>query len=478
MAAEPSKHPDRTSELLADIAAQAKAGDLGGFSSTITKCLALPKVIHEVAAAPTFWKSAEALFGGVKDNDHAVTLALGEIGRLQASLRSKSDRLRPIAAELLAKKVPRHFCHGDADLAAFAARGWSCSAVPVELDVAVRTVVMVDAPKPLAPWLELALSAGDVAAVVKNVSERLREAASTDAPQPLRRAGRLQRVLRALRSVADADRVASGDGAAAALADLVEHAYRGVEPPPYTAAAKAVDELMRLALHMIRMDLRLLTTPAIYNSVAKASGWLPRGGWRRFTKSAASAAKLRKTLLDGMVILLKQHNPNRALLDCHRALSPEPRAALAELKAAAQADREIPAQERTWLASGGTVSLSREERQLTETDDTVIGMALLASEAMARCRLFAGDDAEDGGVRELVDRAREVRERVRSVAERRELRVFGTLGEVVPYSPAAHRLTGAEVAAGDVVILAPGVESQGAFGARVVVPALVEDRRS
>ena len=476
--ADASKADDRAAELLADIATQAKAGDLGGFSNTITKCLAPPKVLHEVAAAPTFWNSAEALFRGVKDNDHAVTLALAEMGRLRASLKSKSALLRPMAAELLARRVPRHFCHGDADLTAFAAKGWECSALPVDLAVAVRTVVLAEAPKPLAPWLELALAGDDVAAVIKSIAECLREAAGTDAQQSSRRAGRLQRVLRALRSASDSDDVAQGDGAAGAVADLVASAYRGMRPPPYAAAAKAVDELMGLALHLIRMDLQLLTATAIYDSVGKATGWLPEGGWRRFTRSSPSAVRLRKTLLDGLIILLKQRNPSQALLDCHRALSPDRQAALAELGAAAQVDREIPDQERAWLASGGSTAVDVEERDLTETDDTAVGMALLAAEAMARCGLFADAPAADAPVQELVDRAREARERVLSLARRRELRTFGTPGERVRFSPAAHRLAEAGMASGDVVVVEPGVESQGAFGARVVVPALVENARS
>ena len=477
MAAAPPKKQERAVELLADIATRAKAGDLGGFASTITKCLAPPKVLHEVAAAPTFWSSVEALFGTVKDNDHAVTLALAEIGRLQASLKSKSEHLRPMAAALLARRVPEHFCHGDVDQTAFAAKGWGCSELPVELKAAVRTVVLAEAPKPLVPWLDLALAAGDVAAVVKGIADCLRDAAGTDGPQPARRSSRLQRVLRALRSASDSDDVAQGDGLAGAVAELVANAYRGVRLPPYAAAAKAVDELMGLALHLIRMDLRLLTTAAIYESVGKATSWLPEGGWRRFTRSSPSAAKLRRTLLDGLVILLKQRNPSQALLDCHRALSPDRQAALAELRAAAQADREIPSQERAWLASGGSASIDVEERELTETDDTVIGMALLASEAMARCELFADAAVANGPVRDLVARAREARERVLSVAQRRELRTFGTPGETVRYSPAAHRMAGAGVASGDVVIVEPGVESQGAFGARVVVPALVQSAR-
>ena len=466
---------DLVNELLADVERQAGAGDLGGFSGTITKCLAPPKALHEVAAAPAFWRNTEALMAGVRaENEQAVTLALGELGRLSASLKSHADRLRPLAANLLRRGVPSHFCHGDADLTTFAAKGWVCSGQPVDLAVAVRTVAMADAPKPLVPWLELALSAGDVSTVLDGIASCLRESAAGEAEQGNKRATRVQRLLVALRSALDADRITLDSDVSNALAGLVAKAFRGVPAPSYAAGAKAAEELMSLALHVIRMDLQLLTEPAIYNSVSGAGSWLPSGGWRRFAKSAPSAARLRKTLLDSLIILLKQGNPNQALLESHRLLSSDSNTALAEAKRAAQADRTIPAKERNWLASGGKTKIARAESALTETDDTVIGMALLAVEALARCELLDSDRGLDAPVRELVERAREARNRVLSVVHRRDLRVFGAPGEDVKFSPQAHQLMGSEAAPDRVVVVEPGVEAAGSFGRHVVVPAIVK----
>ena len=470
----PQEQADRTLRLLADIEVQSKNGDLGGFSRTITKCLAPPKVLHEVVVAPSFWFHAKALLGRVSPhNDPAIALALAEIGRLQAALKSKADHLRPMAADLLAKRTPPHFCYGDSDQATFAAKGWACSGRPVDLGVAARTVVMADAPKPLVPWLELALSAGDVSTVIEHITSALVDLGASEASSPKNRSNRLQRLLKALRSALDADRIVLDTRIAATMTELVARAFRGVKrSDQYPQSAKGVEELMSLVLHLIRMDLRLLTEPAIYNSVSSAKGWLPDGGWLRFTKSSTGAAKLRKILLDGLVILLKQHNPNRALLQCHRSLSPSRLAALDELKAFADGDRQIPSAEREWLASGGETSFSGEEREIMETDDVAIAMALLAVEAMPRCELFNSDSIAETKANELVDCARNVRKRVLSVAGRRNLRTFGEPGEVVKFSPHAHRLTTPEAVADEVRIVEPGVESQGSFGARVVVPAI------
>lgn len=462
---------NRIAELVADVEMQAKNGDFGGFSNTVTKCLAPPNVIHDIVADARFWHGLEKLCEVSPTNDHAVVFALAELGRLAAALKSMSERLSPLAASLLTRHTPPHFSIGDADRTTFAAKGWKCSGRPLDLAVAARTVAMADAPKPLVPWLELALDANDASAVIEGIASALADTPASEPESPKSRSARLQRLLKALRTAIDDDHLDTQ--MPAAILALAASGFRGVQrPDQYASSAKAVDELMFFVFHVIRMDLRLLTEPAIYNSVERASGWLPKGGWMRFTKSAKGAAKLRRVLLDGLVILLKQHNPNRALLDCHRMLSPTPRAALAELKAVAEADREIPAIQQEWLASGGEKAVARDERELAETDDIAIAMALLAVEALARCEQVATGKATDAETAEFVRHALETRDRVQSVARRRDLQVFGEPGATVKFSPNAHRLTAPEAAPNKVRIVQPGVESRGSFGVRVVVPAL------
>ena len=475
MASETTQKADRAAELLDDIERQSKNGDFGGFSQTITKCLAPPKAIHDVAASSVFWRCLQSLVASVPtDSDPAVAFALAEIGRLSAALKSKSDSLGEMASDLLRKRTPSHFCYGDADATTFAAKGWACSNRAVDLEVATRTAVIADAPKPLVPWLQLALLAGKASSVIEHIASALVEHSASERESPKNRSSRVQRLLKAMRSVLDDDRVELDGRVPSAMAELVAKAFYGVErPAQYPPSAKAVEELMSLTRQVIRLDLRLLTEPAIYDSTRRATSWLPSGGWLRYTKSGVGAAKLRKTLLDGLVILLKQRNPNRALLDSHQMLSSNRQAALAELKTMAEADREIPPDERQWLASGGETSVAHEEREVTESDDLAIAMALLAVEALARCELVAKGDRSDSVARELANRALEVRERTLSVARRRNLRVFGEPGEVVKFSPNAHRLTDPDAAPDNVRIVEPGVESGGQYGARVVVPALV-----
>ena len=463
---------DRIPRLIDDVEMQATNSDFGGFSKTVTKCLAPPNVIHEVADDDRFWHGLEKLVTETSGaNDYAVVFALAEVGRLAGALKSMSKRLQPLAFDLLTRHTASHFGVGDADQITFAAKGWKCSGRPADLTVATRTVAMADAPKPVVPWLELALDVGNVSSVLTSIATALTDFPVSETETAKSRSARLQRLFRGLRTALD-DRELDAQ-VPAAIATLVASGFRGVQRPvQYNSSAKAVDELMSFVLHVIRMDLRFLTEPAVYNSVERARGWLPDGGWLRFTKSARSAAKLRRVLLDGLVILLKQHNPNRALLDCHRMLSPTPQAALAELKVVAGRDREIPAKQLDWLASGGEKAVARQDRDLSETDDIAIAMALLAVEALMRCEQVANGKTTDAEAGALVRKAVEARDRVQSIARRRNLQVFGEPESIVKFSPNAHRLTTPGAAPDNVRIVEPGVESQGSFGVRVVVPAV------
>ena len=73
----------------------------------------------------------------------------------------------------------------------------------------------------------------------------------------------------------------------------------------------------------------------------------------------------------------------------------------------------------------------------------------------------------------VVGLTRELIERVNSLAERRHLRIFGSPGEMVDYSPHAYRLPEGELIARRVQVKSPGVEKQGRSASKVVVPALV-----
>ena len=218
------------------------------------------------------------------------------------------------------------------------------------------------------------------------------------------------------------------------------------------------------------MDLQLLTEPATYNAIEGASRWLPDGGWLRLTGSSTPIKKLRRTLLQGLVILLKQRNPNQALLDCHRKLCRSSSDAGAELKATADAHPDIPADMRSWLSTGGKAAFDAIETTVTDSDDQYIARALLSARALTRCAILGSGHA-DASVTELIERSRELENRVALLAARRRLQAYGVIGETTKFMPHAHRLTQQDAAPDQVEIVAEGIERR-ARVSQIVVPAI------
>lgn len=460
--------------LIERIQSAAANHDLGGFANAITECH-VQKVIRKVASASTFWPSVRTMIESIDAaKDEAVLLGLAEIGRL-STLKTKDSPLPRIAGDLLARSNVRSFALGrDGDKRYYAALGWRCSRRPVDPVVAARTAAFEEKKEQARrEWLQMLFSACSAADGIEHLTGALDEInQGGDSESPSSRSSRLQRLVKAIREVLDPDVFALDANSVAALTRFVERAFFGLaRPDQYGSAAKAVDELSLLLLHLIRMDLQLLTEPATYNAIEGASRWLPDGGWLRLSGSSTAIKKLRRTLLQGLVILLKQRNPNQALLDCHRKLCRSSSDAGAELKATADAHPDIPADMRSWLSTGGKAAFEAVETTVTDSDDQYIARALLSARALTRCAILGSGHA-DASVTELIERSRELENRVTLLANRRRLEAFGAIGETIRFRPHAHHLTQQGAAPDQVEVVTEGVERRAGVS-QVVVPAIV-----
>lgn len=465
------------SRLIERIQSTAETRDLGGFANAITECY-VQKVIRKVAASPTFWPSVRTMIESIDgERDEAVLLGLAEVGRL-SQLKAKDSPLPSIANDLLARSSLPSFSLGrDGDKRYYAALGWRCSGRPVDPVVAARTATFEEKKEQArGEWLKLLFSACSVADAIDHLTGALDEiipAGSSESPSS--RSSRLQRLVKAIREVLDPDTFALDANTVTALARFVDRAFFGLaRPDRFGAAAKAVDELSLLLLHLIRMDLHLLTEPATYNAIEGAARWLPEGGWLRLTGSSTAIKRLRRTLLQGLVILLKQRNPNQALLECHRKMCRSSSDASTELKDTADAHPDIPNDMRSWLSTGGKAAFDAVETTVTDSDDHYIARALLSARALMRCGIIASGHA-DTPVAELIQRSRELENRVSLLADRRRLEAFGEIGETVRFRPHAHHLTQPNAAPDQVEVVAEGVERRAAVS-QVVVPAIVRPR--
>ena len=184
------------------------------------------------------------------------------------------------------------------------------------------------------------------------------------------------------------------------------------------------------------------------------------------------------------MLLLEQGKPDYSLLEAHRALSPNKKLAQKELKESEASARNLSPELRSWLVSGGAKMLVAKTAELNETDDLSIAMAMIISNEL-RHRMDLSVDALLNDIRfkvpihadtitNVVGLTKQLVDRVSFLADRRQLRLFGSPGEIVDFAPHAYRLPDNSPLTRRVQIQSPGVEKLGRSASSVVVPALVE----
>ena len=469
--------------LLGRTAEAVQNGDLGVLRAVITDALKA-KAHYALAKLPGFRNHLTFITEHVVgQGDEQLALTLAELGRLHSSIRSKCEWISELAAHLLSAGVPGSFQHGDGDQRYHAAIAVVVSGIPVDSYVLAKAVVEEEkGEKARRVWLEALLKSVVLSEVFECITRALNDTVGMSGES---RSLRLQRILEALNDQFLQANIQIDESFSDDFQQFVAKAFVNVSRPrEYGTSAPAVEELVKASIQIIRFKLRLGAEPGFYKAVALAERWLPDGGWMRLTGTSAVLKQLRRTLLEGLLLLLEQGKPDDKLLEAHRVLSPNRKFAQRELSELEKSARNLPPEFRSWLASGGTKMLVAKTIELDETDDLSIAMAMIVAENL-RHRTDAGIDAMLDDIRfkspihvdtitRVVDLTRQLIDRVSFLADRRQLRLFGSPGEIVDFAPHAYRLPDDEPLTRRVQVQSPGVEKRGRSASKVIVPALVE----
>ena len=470
-------------DLLQRAARAAEEADLRALRGVCTDALNA-KVHHDLAKLPEFRKHLSFLsehIAGQGDEKNVLTLA--ELGRLHSSIRSNREWISALAARLLSVDAPASFQYGDGDQRHHAAVAVAVSGVPVDPGVLARAIVEEEkAEKARRVWVGALLEKAALSEVFECITRTLVE---MDRMSGESRSLRLQRILEAFNDQFTQTNVQIDESFSSGFRNFVAKAFFNIpRPREYRQSTMAVEELVRVSIQLIRLKFRLGADPDFYRAVALSERWLPEGGWMRLTGTSAGMKQLRRNLLEGLLLLLELGKPDDALLEAHRGLSPGRKFAQEELCKAEKSANNLSADLRRWLASGGTRKMMAKSAELDETDDLSIAMAMIVADNL-RHRADAGIDTILDDIRfkaplhfdtitRVVDLARQLIDRVTFLADRRQLRLFGSPGEVVDFSPHAYRLPDNRPLTRRVQVQSPGVEKQGRSASRVIVPALVE----
>ena len=469
--------------LLDRTAIAVQRGEIRDLREVVTDALKA-KVHHGLASLPRFREHVSALAKhAAGQGGEQFVSALAELGRLHSSTRSKCEWAPALAAQLLSVGAPGSFQHGDGDQRHHAAVAVLASGVPVEPDVLAKAAAEEDkGEKARRVWIRALLERVPLSEAFMCLA---RATAEADGMSDQNRSYRLQRILEALNDQLIQADIQVDDGLCDGFRHFIATAFANVpRPQEFKTSATTVEELIKTAVQLIRFRFRLGAEPDFYRAVALAERWLPEGGWIRLTAASAGLKQLRRTLLEGLLLLLEQGKPDNELLEAHRALSPDKKFAQSELNKSEKSARNLPPELRRWLTSGGTKKVVTKPAELDEGDDLSIAMALIVSDGL-RHRTGVSVDAMLEDIRfkapihadtitGVVDLTKQLIDRVSFLADRRQLRLFGSRGEIVEFSPHAYRLPDDAPLTRRVQIQSPGVEKCGRSASRVVVPALVE----
>ena len=458
-------------------------GEIRDLREVVTDALKA-KVHHGLARLPRFREHLSVLTAhAAAQGDEQFVSALAELGRLHSSTRSKCEWVPALAARLLSVGVPSSFQHGDGDQRHHAAVAVVASGIPMEPDVLARAAVEEDkGEKARRVWVRALLERVPLSEGFKYMARAITE---IDGMSTQSRSLRLQHILEALNDQFIQADIQVDENLCDGFRHFITKAFANVpRPQEYRTSAMTVEELVKTAIQLIRFRFRLGAEPDFYRAVALADRWLPDGGWIRLTGDSAGLKQLRRTLLEGLLLLLEQGKPDNELLKAHRALSPDKRFAQKELSESERSARNLPPELRRWLVSGGVKMVEMKPVELDETDDLSIAMAMIVANDL-RHRTDMSIDAMLNDIRfkapihadtitGVLDLTKQLIDRVIFLADRRQLRLFGSPGEIVDFSPHAYRLPDDAPLTRRVQIQSPGVEKRGRSASRVVVPALVE----
>ena len=473
-------------DLMGGVACAADRGDLDLLREHLTHALST-KVLHALAARPVFREHLHRVTESVRGGDQeAILAALAELGRLEVYLRPKDHWPVETAAPLLSCGFAPSATYGSADQRLHIAQIVEASNVEVSLEGIARAAVNErTAEKVRGVLLRTLITRQPLSATITNITDAIRTSSDKAAASPDSWLRRLHRILTALDGELDESRVELDGDVVESLRLFVRGAlHHSSAPRDQAVSTTAVTALLDFARHLLQLSVRLGVDPRFYNALAGSRAWFPEGGWLRFTRNNLPLRQLRRTLLDGLLLLLEQGKPDADLLAAHQSLSPDRDFAKAELVDLETRARHLPPDLRQWLRSSGRHRVVVKELDLAQTDDLSIAFALIDAanirqRALMQLETLLGDlditaPIQARTVRQFAKDTVELADRIQTLANRRRLRLFGARGDTVEFSPHAYKLASGADLTRRVRITSPGVEQVGTRTSRVLIHALVE----
>ena len=448
------------------------------------------KQLHKTVSTESLRRGLERLADSARDDSEDVErlLAVATLQRAAASAPPIRRAVRSLMTDAVIRPLSGLHELPDVDDRLYAAKSWRVVPAAWSPEVLATAAALEESGEAarresVEGLVELA---GDISEAISVLRKALL-AVKFDTKKPGDSLGRrLARVIGALTAVLSGAEKPVGENAGRELSALLDRGFRVVGRPESAAVRAAVVEQVAVLTHaIVRADFSHADRDKTYEAMSVVSEWFATHEWQEMCMSSKAISRVRQDVQKSLLSLARRGETDNRLRQALATVAGSREKADAICRAMAVEHPGIPDDARDWLAgvSKRTSIASAVESQERSIDE------VLAELQIAMTRLTRAADRVRSDVLPEVAIVLPQQERalsrltglVEAMANKlslavtwRSLRLRGTVGEEVEYSPLEHRLD-AGVRSRHVRLLTPVVERISEDGVpRVVLRATVE----
>ena len=472
------------------------AADMPALRGALTE-LIKTKQLHRVATDESFRRGLDRLAHSVRDaaNETDRLLTVAALQHAAATAPSIRANVESLLRDVLAGPLSKLHELPDVHDRLYTARSWrvvpnawhvddlATAAAHEELGEAVRKECIEGT-------IELA---GDIAGAIAALRKALL-ALTFDTKKPGDSLGRrLNRVLAALTDAISRSHKPVGERAGRELSYLLDRGFRAAGRPESLAVrTEVVDRVATLTHTIVRADFSHGGNGQTYEALAAASDWFAAREWLDICSSAEAISRVRNDVQKALMLLAGAGKIDNRLRDALVTVAGSRASADAICRTMATEHPGIPDDVRDWLAgvSRRVQSASMVESRERSIDE-VLAELLIVMKGLTRAADMVQSDVlpevsivlpqKAQALSRLTGLAEAMASKLSLVMKWRSLRLRGTVGQEVEFSPVEHQLDTGDVRSRRVRLLSPVVERISEDGLpRVVLKAPVEpitDRR-
>lgn len=455
------------------------------------------KQLHKVVNSESLRRGLERLAASVRQDsgDLDRLLAVATLQRTAASAPS----IRKVVASLMNGAVTRPLSNlhelPDIDDRLYAAKSWRVlpSAWPLGVlaEAAAREESGEAARRECVEGL-VAL-AGDVSEALSVLGKALL-AVRFGTKKPGDSLGRrLSRVFGALSAVLAGTEKPVGENAGRAISELLDRGFRAVGRPETAAVRTSVVEQVAVLTHaIVRVDFSLGGRDKTYEALSVVSEWYAQSEWQGMCVSSKAISRVREDVRKSLVLLASAGKTDDRLRLALVVAAGSRQSADRICREMATEHPGIPDDVRDWLvgARKRTKVASAVESRERAVDEVLAELLIVMGRLTRAADRVQSDVLPEVSIvlprqapvlSRLTGLAKSMASKLGLAVKWRSLRLRGTVGQEVEFSPVEHRLDTGGVASRRVRLLSPVVERISEDGVpHVVLKAPVEaiaDRR-